>query len=220
MDERLKINEIFYSIQGEGEYTGVPSVFIRFAGCNLNCDFCDTKHDSFTEMTVDEIINKCDKLFLEKANEEYNKEDCSYVITGGEPTIQPEGLKALILRLSRTRPDCTIQLETNGTNSELLRKLQIIFGGNGFNALFTTVSPKKFELEEINSVLCSDSIKLVYQNDEECDKWTKFLSTHLTELNSAYIQPCSEQYKDAVDYVLRNPLWSLSVQIQKVIGVK
>lgn len=40
----MRVNEIFYSIQGEGRYTGTPAVFIRLAGCNLRCDFCDTEH--------------------------------------------------------------------------------------------------------------------------------------------------------------------------------
>ena len=43
-----KINELFYSLQGEGFHTGTPAVFIRFSGCNLKCDFCDTRHESGT----------------------------------------------------------------------------------------------------------------------------------------------------------------------------
>ena len=51
-----KINEIFYSLQGEGYHTGTPAVFIRFSGCNLKCSFCDTQHEAGTLMTDDEII--------------------------------------------------------------------------------------------------------------------------------------------------------------------
>ncbi len=51
-----KINEIFYSLQGEGYHTGTPAVFIRFSGCNLKCDFCDTQHEEGKMMTDDEII--------------------------------------------------------------------------------------------------------------------------------------------------------------------
>lgn len=53
-----KINEIFYTLQGEGFYTGTPSLFIRFSGCNLQCPFCDTSHQSFHETTLDEIISR------------------------------------------------------------------------------------------------------------------------------------------------------------------
>lgn len=72
-----KINEIFYSIQGEGYRTGTPAVFVRFSGCNLKCPFCDTQHSSGREMSDEEII----------------KEVCFYptrfvVLTGGEPGLQ------------------------------------------------------------------------------------------------------------------------------------
>ena len=53
-----KINEIFYSLQGEGYHTGTPAVFIRFSGCNLKCDFCDTRHETGEMMTDEEIVNK------------------------------------------------------------------------------------------------------------------------------------------------------------------
>ena len=51
-----KINEIFYSLQGEGFYTGTAAVFVRFSGCNLTCDFCDTEHQSGTLMTDEAIL--------------------------------------------------------------------------------------------------------------------------------------------------------------------
>ena len=53
-----KINEIFYSIQGEGYRTGTPAVFVRFSGCNLKCPFCDTQHSSGREMSDEEIIKE------------------------------------------------------------------------------------------------------------------------------------------------------------------
>lgn len=53
-----KINEIFYSLQGEGYHTGTPAIFVRFSGCNLKCDFCDTQHEEGKMMTDDEIITE------------------------------------------------------------------------------------------------------------------------------------------------------------------
>lgn len=52
----MRINEIFYSLQGEGFFTGTPAVFIRFSGCNLVCSFCDTAHGRYYEATQEEIL--------------------------------------------------------------------------------------------------------------------------------------------------------------------
>ena len=57
-----KINEIFYSLQGEGYHTGTPAIFVRFSGCNLKCDFCDTQHEEGKMMTDDEIIAEVEKI--------------------------------------------------------------------------------------------------------------------------------------------------------------
>ena len=57
----MRINEIFYSIQGEGAYTGTPCVFVRFAGCNLKCAFCDTNHEPYKDYTDEEIMREIAK---------------------------------------------------------------------------------------------------------------------------------------------------------------
>ena len=99
----MKINEIFYSIQGEGNWTGLPNIFIRTAGCNLQCSFCDTKYafDVKQEMTIKEIL---------KVIKSYN---CSYIcITGGEPLIQKETNELIDILLTKGYYIC---LETNGS---------------------------------------------------------------------------------------------------------
>ena len=55
---QYRINEIFYSLQGEGFHTGIPSVFVRFSGCNLHCEFCDTDHAHGTQLSFDEIVRE------------------------------------------------------------------------------------------------------------------------------------------------------------------
>jgi len=59
----MKINEIFYSIQGEGKWMGLPNIFIRTTGCNLRCSFCDTTYayETGEEMSIEEIINRIRK---------------------------------------------------------------------------------------------------------------------------------------------------------------
>ena len=74
---KLKINEIFQSIQGEGGRSGILTIFIRLAGCDLACGFCDTEFESGKEMTVDELKN-----YLS------NYEAKSITWTGGEPALQ------------------------------------------------------------------------------------------------------------------------------------
>ena len=97
-ETKLKVNEIFYSIQGEGANTGMPAIFIRLSGCNLRCPFCDTKHEKFTEMYVDEVL------------QEVKKYDCLNIVwTGGEPTLQ---LTDEILSEFQNYYNC---IETNGT---------------------------------------------------------------------------------------------------------
>jgi len=100
----MKIGEIFLSVQGEGRYIGRPQVFIRLAGCNLRCGWCDTKRSwkGGKEMTIKEVMAKAAKFNLK-----------SVCITGGEPMLQKEELRALIALLKRRGYE--IVLETNGT---------------------------------------------------------------------------------------------------------
>jgi len=99
---KIKINEIFVSIQGEGLNIGLLSIFVRFSGCNLKCNYCDTEHHDGDAMEVDDIIKKIKEYKIEEV-----------CITGGEPLIQLEGLKELINKLKAL--NYTITLETNGT---------------------------------------------------------------------------------------------------------
>lgn len=113
----MEISELFYSVQGEGRRTGVPSFFIRTNHCNLRCKFsggnyCDTSYTSWFasnekglgDLSIDSIIN------------EYKKYSCrDVVITGGEPTMQSEDLKLLCIGLKNTAVNPYITLETNGT---------------------------------------------------------------------------------------------------------
>ena len=96
-----KINEIFYSLQGEGHHTGFPSVFIRFSGCNLACPFCDTQHDDGILMTDDDIIRAVN---LYTAG--------WIVLTGGEPCLHIDN--DFVRMLKRTTGK-RVAIETNGT---------------------------------------------------------------------------------------------------------
>ncbi|ELZ12017.1 radical SAM protein [Halovivax asiaticus JCM 14624] len=103
--DALPINELFYSLQGEGRLAGVPSVFVRTSGCNLRCWFCDSYHTSWEPthawQSVDDIVD------------EVETHDADHVVlTGGEPLIYDAAVD-LLERLDEL--DYHVTVETNGT---------------------------------------------------------------------------------------------------------
>lgn len=116
MTNKSKIIEIFTSIQGEGPYVGVKQVFIRFCGCNLNCDYCDTSEtpNEDLEFTPEE---------LKKYVEDFNlKSVHSISLTGGEPLIWADFLLEF-LPLMKVNLKNKIYLETNSTLKTQLEKI-------------------------------------------------------------------------------------------------
>lgn len=101
MKKTYKVNEIFYSLQGEGFFTGTAAVFLRFSGCNRHCDFCDTDFTGGRDMTADEVI---DEISQYKSRH--------LVVTGGEPTLQLDSELIRMIKAARF----FIQIETNGSN--------------------------------------------------------------------------------------------------------
>lgn len=127
----MKVVEIFDSMQGEGQYMGVMCTFVRFAGCNLKCPFCDeaSKYGKAKEMTIEQIVKKCKQEIV--------------VLTGGEPTLQPQ---LVDLTVTLHNAGHRVHIETNGTNAVPA------------NIDWVTCSPKapKFEIN-----CGADEIKLV-----------------------------------------------------------
>jgi 7-carboxy-7-deazaguanine synthase len=105
-EDALPINELFYSLQGEGRLAGVPSVFVRTSGCNLRCWFCDSYHTSWEPthawMEIEDVL--AEVASHERADH--------VVVTGGEPMIH-DGVEPLIDRLAAAGYHVTV--ETNGT---------------------------------------------------------------------------------------------------------
>ena len=97
----IKVNEIFYSLQGEGYYVGSPAVFVRLSGCNLRCPFCDTQHECGTKMSEEEIVAEVAKYPARLV-----------VITGGEPSLQLT--RSLVNALHNANR--FVAVETNGTH--------------------------------------------------------------------------------------------------------
>jgi organic radical activating enzyme len=190
----MKINEIFYSLQGEGHYTGTPAVFIRFAGCNLKCSFCDTDFTSFTEMTEDDIV---------KETEQYPTRHI--VITGGEPTLQIT--PSFIAKLHKAGK--YVQIETNGTNAL----------PEGCDIDWVTCSPK-YKAVKLQHI---DELKVVYEGEGQ--DMSQYASLKASEYR---LQPCDTQdeeknkeiLRQTIDFILKNPIWKLSLQTHKILNVR
>ena len=131
-----KINEIFYSLQGEGYHTGTPAVFVRFSGCNSKCTFCDTQHEEGTLMTDDEIIAEVSKYPA-----------ATVILTGGEPSLWIDD--ALVDRLHEAGK--YVCIETNGT-----RPLPASID-------WVTCSPKQGARLAITRM---DEVKVVYEGQD------------------------------------------------------
>ena len=186
-----KINEIFTSIQGEGSYCGHVASFIRFSGCNQKCTYCDTPHEKGGEMTATEI---CDALIPSAP---------LIVFTGGEPLLQLD--TNLIEALREVFPRSRLSLETNATIP-----VPWAFFKAGLN--WVTQSPKTSTFQKVRGEL-----KLIYPNynPKEFEGFK----------GAKYLQPCmdknyAENLESTITYCLKNPQWSLSLQLQKIIGIK
>ena len=192
-----KINEIFYSLQGEGHNTGTPAIFIRFAGCNLNCSFCDTDNNHGKIMTDDDIC----------------KEVCKYpaqliIATGGEPGLSLDD--TLIDMLHNVGKK--VAIETNGT--------QIL----PTSADWITISPKDLYIPEAKNVLKNvNEVKVVFTKyDLNYDHYLTDINA-----NYYYLQPCdtgdNEQnaiiVAETVKYIKLHPKWNLSLQMHKYINI-
>lgn len=134
-----KINEIFYSLQGEGYHTGMPAVFVRFSGCNLKCSFCDTRHEEGTLMSDGEIVA------------EVTRYPASMVIlTGGEPGLWIDG-ELIEAFHNEGKYVC---IETNGT---------CVLPGN---IDWVTCSPKEGAAVKLDRM---DEVKVVYTGQNVAD---------------------------------------------------
>ena len=155
---KLKINEIYYSIQGESSYMGVPCIFIRLTYCNLRCTYCDSEytfHDG-NDMTINEIIN------------EIKKYQCNLVeVTGGEPLFQ-KGCIDLLQKLIDFKYN--VLLETSGSLSikDVPKKVINIID---FKCPSSNMK-KKNHWENIQFIKPQDEIKFVIGNKEDYE-WAK-----------------------------------------------
>jgi len=154
----LKINEIYYSIQGESSYSGLPCVFIRLTYCNLRCSYCDTEYAFYEgkDMTIKQIVKKT------------NSYKCNLVeITGGEPLLQKNCIK-LIDELEKNNKK--VLVETGGSLSikNISKKTHIILD---LKCPSSNMESKNL-WENLDYIKKTDEIKFVIGNKTDYD-WVK-----------------------------------------------
>lgn len=189
----LQLAEIFYSIQGEGAFSGTPAVFVRLAGCNLSCDFCDTDYSLKFFAGVGEVVARVREI----------GGNCPMVIlTGGEPLAQRE-TPALIeaLRADGRR----VHIESNGTmHTELA------------DDVWLCVSPK--ERVDPRMARRANEVKLIV-DERVPEEWLELFADKPLIL----LQPEGNKAKNvalALDYAKAHPhRFRLSLQTHKLIGV-
>lgn len=212
MEKTYRINEIFYSLQGEGYNTGRAAVFIRFAGCNLRCPFCDTEFERYQEMTLDDIVRSVSDY----------PDPCHTlaVLTGGEPTLQADW--QLVDALKKVGYEVT--MESNGTMLP------------PDNIDFLTLSPKTPKIQVAPNTKYQKELKMVFSSKEQFEQLLHALETSngeaffnfASETVSCYLQPCDtgdaecnrQIMQDCVAYIKEHPHWRLSLQTHKLIGIK
>jgi len=202
----LKVNEIFYSIQGESSYTGRPCVFIRLTGCNLRCSYCDTQHAYYggEEMEIGEII---DRVVSYK---------CPLVeVTGGEPLNQKE-TPVLIHRLLEEGVE--VLMETNGTqdisqvDDHCVKIVDIKCPSSG--------EDEKNDLENLTRLAGKDEIKFVIGSREDYEYAKKILNLNPLRMNAIHFSPVFGKMNPTVlaKWILEDRLdVRLHLQIHKII---
>lgn len=199
---KLKVNEIFYSIQGESTYAGLPCIFIRLTYCNLRCSWCDSEYtfNNGIDMSINEIIQEI-KIY-----------NCNLVeVTGGEPLFQ-EGCIELLSSLENE--GFKILLETGGSLSvkdvplSVIKVIDFKCPGSGMD--------KKNLWSIINEINPTDELKFVIKNRSDFE-WAelKVVEYYLDKTNIVIFSPVFSElkYEQLAEWVKESKL-NIRMQIQ------
>ena len=208
MENKYKVNEIFLSIDGEGCRTGLPVVFVRLYGCNLNCSYCDTRYSceqqEYKEMSLYDILAQVLSYGVPRVT-----------LTGGEPLIHP-GVKDLITSLVAN--DIEVNIETNGAvdldefiefkyNSKVVFTMDYKCKSSGME--------DKMILSNLVFLQPKDVIKFVVSNYNEMEEMEYILEASKCKAQ-VYVSPVfgAIEPKELVEYILDNKLNNVKVQVQ------
>lgn len=200
MQNVYPVMETFYSIQGEGYHAGESAYFIRLAGCDIGCTWCDVKEswssDNAPQRSVEELTREVKSSGAERV-----------IITGGEPAIYD--LTSLTGELKKT--GVQTHLETSGAYS--------ITGTWDW----VCISPKKFKAPLEEELKKADELKVIVFNKSDF-KWAEQHAGLVNKRCKLYLQPewsKTDSMKDRItEYVKANPNWRISLQIHKYLDVR
>ena len=198
--DKLPVMELFYSIQGEGAHTGKAAFFIRLAGCDVGCHWCDVKE------SWDKNIHPL-KEIKELVQQAKESGAPLVIITGGEPTMYP--LNKLTRELKKE--GLAVHLETSGAYT--------------INGTFDwiCVSPKKRKPPLKESLEMANELKVVIFNKDDFN-WAEKNTLDLKEKCKLFLQP-EWGKSDSVmpwitEYIKNNPEWRVSLQTHKYLNVR
>jgi 7-carboxy-7-deazaguanine synthase len=196
---KLPIIELFHSIQGEGEFSGVPSIFIRVTGCNLRCVFknsiCDTEYTSFNPgkpifADMDELEDAIRSIKNQYPNTNH------LVITGGEPMLYKQGIKELLARLRDLY--FVVTMETNGT----LGIIEELFDDFNYINLYS-VSPKlSTSVDKNGFFLNKEKIEQHNKTRIQFDKLAQFFThPHRSDVQLKFVYSGEESVKEIKEII-------------------
>ena len=191
--------EMFYSLQGEGYHQGRAAYFIRLAGCDVGCVWCDVKESwdasKHPVLSIEEIVTSALAHPARLA-----------IITGGEPLLY--NLDALTTALKKAGFE--INMETSGS-SPMSGKWD-----------WVCLSPKKFKAPLSESIAAASELKVVIFNKHDFE-WAETYAKQVAPNCKLYLQPewdkANEMMPSIIDYVKTHPKWELSAQLHKYIQV-
>jgi 7-carboxy-7-deazaguanine synthase len=197
--EEYAIVELFHSVQGEGFWSGYNAFFIRLAGCDVHCPWCDQKE---TWSTKNYPLFTPQKL-LEKLSEIKTQH---IIITGGEPLLHDLNKLTQTLKESNHK----LHLETSGAYA-LTGEFDWI-----------TLSPKSYKVPHPSIYNHVSELKVVIDNEDDII-WAESQAQKISSDIPKYLQPQwdNKNSQDLVfEYILNNPQWLLSLQTHKYLGVQ
>ncbi len=202
----MLITEIFASISGEGTRQGAPAVFVRCAGCNLRCAWCDTEYsfEKGTAMDAAAVLAEVGRFGIPFV-----------VITGGEPLLQEDELIPLLKDLCAGGYD--IEIETNGT-----------LPAGAVQEYATICMDMKCPSSGMSSdpallatLRACDMVKFVVADREDCLFAEELLATRPTAAQAVFSPVWGADYEEIVDFLMeRLPPARLQVQLHRILGVK